>query len=69
MVEVGTELARKNRPRQLTYKQGDIEDVPLPDKSVNLAILSQALHHAQHRKPPSTRRTASSAGGHCSSST
>ena len=48
MVEVGTELARKNSLDNLTYKLGDIEQVPLPDKSVDLAILSQALHHAQH---------------------
>lgn len=48
MVEVGTGLARKNGLANLTYKLGDIENVPLPDKSVDLAILSQALHHAQH---------------------
>lgn len=48
MVEVGTELAQKNGLGNLTYKLGDIEQVPLPDKSVDLAILSQALHHAQH---------------------
>lgn len=48
MVEVGTELADKNGLANLTYKLGDIENVPLPDKSVDLAILSQALHHAQH---------------------
>lgn len=48
MVEVGTELAKKNGLANLTYKLGDIERVPLPDKSVDLAILSQALHHAQH---------------------
>ena len=48
MVEVGTELAEKNQLVNLTYKLGDIEQVPLPDKSVDLAILSQALHHAQH---------------------
>ena len=48
MVEVGTELARKNGLANLAYKLGDIEDVPLPDKSVDVAILSQALHHAQH---------------------
>ncbi|HVU33010.1 MAG TPA: metalloregulator ArsR/SmtB family transcription factor [Opitutaceae bacterium] len=48
MVEVGTELARKNGLDNLTYKLGDIEQVPLPDKSVDLVILSQALHHAQH---------------------
>ena len=48
MVEVGTELARKNGLANLAYKVGDIERVPLPDKSVDLAILSQALHHARH---------------------
>ena len=48
MVEVGTELANKNGLANLTYKLGDIEQVPLPDKSVDLAILSQALHHASH---------------------
>ena len=48
MVEVGTELAKKNGFANLTYKLGDIERVPLPDKTVDLAILSQALHHASH---------------------
>lgn len=48
MVEVGTELARKNGLGNLAYKLGDIEKVPLGDRSVDLAILSQALHHAQH---------------------
>lgn len=48
MVEVGTELAKKNGLANLSYKLGDIEQVPLPDKSVDLAILSQALHHASH---------------------
>lgn len=48
MVEVGTELAQKNGLANVTYKLGDIEQVPLADKSVDLAILSQALHHAQH---------------------
>jgi len=48
MVEVGTALAEKNGLDNLTYKLGDIESVPLPDRTVDLAILSQALHHAQH---------------------
>ncbi len=48
MVEVGTELAAKNGLANLTYRLGDIENVPLPDASVDVAILSQALHHAQH---------------------
>ncbi len=48
MVEVGTELAKKNGLSNLSYKLGDIEEVPLADGSVDLAILSQALHHAIH---------------------
>ncbi len=48
MVEVGTELAKKNGLANLAYKLGNIEKVPLADRSVDLAILSQALHHAQH---------------------
>ena len=48
MVEVGTELAQKNNLANLVYKLGDIEEVPLPDRSVDVAILSHALHHAQH---------------------
>lgn len=48
MVEVGSALARKNGLANLTYRLGDIEKVPLPDRSVDLAILSQALHHANH---------------------
>ncbi|MDP3070131.1 MAG: metalloregulator ArsR/SmtB family transcription factor [Opitutaceae bacterium] len=48
MVEVGAELARKNGLANLAYKLGDIEAVPLAEKSVDLAILSQALHHALH---------------------
>lgn len=49
MVKVGTSLASENGIENLTYKLGDIEEVPLPDASVDLALLSQALHHA--RKP------------------
>lgn len=48
MVEFGRELAEKNGFTNLEYQLGDIEDVPLKSKSVDLALLSQALHHAQH---------------------
>jgi len=48
MIEFGSELAKKNGFTNLSYKLGDIENVPLPDQSVDLAFLSQALHHAQH---------------------
>lgn len=48
MVEFGRGLAEKNGIANLSYKLGDIEDVPLPDKTFDCALLSQALHHAQH---------------------
>ncbi len=48
MVEVGKALAEKNGLANLAYKLGDIEQVPLDNASVDLAILSQALHHARH---------------------
>jgi ArsR family transcriptional regulator len=47
MVRVGKELAKKNGLTNLAYKHGDIEKVPLPDGSVDLALMSQSLHHAQ----------------------
>jgi ubiquinone/menaquinone biosynthesis C-methylase UbiE/DNA-binding transcriptional ArsR family regulator len=48
MVEFGTDLAAKNQLPNLVYKLGDIEAVPLEDQCVDLALLSQALHHAEH---------------------
>jgi ArsR family transcriptional regulator len=46
MVRIGKELAKKNKLSNLTYKHGDIEKVPLPASSVDLALMSQSLHHA-----------------------
>lgn len=48
MVQVGRALAKKEHLRNLTYVLGDIEKVPLPDRSIDLALLSQALHHAEN---------------------
>lgn len=48
MVEFGSDLAAKNGFTNLTYKLGDIEEVPLQAMSFDLVLLSQALHHAQH---------------------
>lgn len=48
MVEFGSALAKKNGFTNLSYKLGDIEAVPLKDNLFDLALLSQALHHAQH---------------------
>jgi ArsR family transcriptional regulator len=48
MVEFGAELARKNGIGNLEYRLGDLEDVPIRGGTVDLAFLSQALHHASH---------------------
>lgn len=46
MVEFGSKLAKKHGVENLEYRLGDIEDPPIAEASVDLAILSQALHHA-----------------------
>ena len=38
----------------MTWKQGELERLPLPDASVDVALLSQALHHAE--RPPARWR-------------
>jgi ArsR family transcriptional regulator len=48
MVEFGAELAKKHGIGNLEYRLGDLEDVPIPSGTVDLAFLSQALHHAPH---------------------
>src|SRR6202158_6277924 len=48
MVEFGTELARTHGIANLEYRLGDLEDVPIRTGTVDLAFLSQALHHAPH---------------------
>jgi ArsR family transcriptional regulator len=48
MVEFGATLARKHGFTNLEYRLGDIEKPPIKRESVDLAILSQALHHALH---------------------
>jgi ArsR family transcriptional regulator len=48
MVEFGSEIARKHGIANLEYRLGDLEDVPIRSGTVDLAFLSQALHHARH---------------------
>lgn len=47
MVEFGASLARQHGFANLEYRLGDIEEPPVEDASADLAIFSQALHHAQ----------------------
>ena len=48
MVSFGTETAAKNGLGNLEYRLGDIESPPIEDSSIDLAFLSQALHHASN---------------------
>jgi ArsR family transcriptional regulator len=48
MVEFGSELVRKHGITNLEYRLGELEDVPIENGTVDLAFLSQALHHARH---------------------
>jgi ubiquinone/menaquinone biosynthesis C-methylase UbiE/DNA-binding transcriptional ArsR family regulator len=48
MVEFGSQLAKKHGFKNLEYRLGDLEDPPITKNSIDLAILSQALHHAIH---------------------
>lgn len=46
MVEFGANLAREHGFGNLEYRLGDIEDPPIERESIDLALFSQALHHA-----------------------
>ncbi|MDZ4742952.1 MAG: metalloregulator ArsR/SmtB family transcription factor [Verrucomicrobiota bacterium] len=46
MVQFGREQAKKNGLKNLEFRQGDIEEPPLDEESVDIVLLSQALHHA-----------------------
>jgi len=46
MVKFGSHLAKRHGFKNLEYRLGDIEDPPVAKNSIDLAILSQALHHA-----------------------
>jgi ArsR family transcriptional regulator len=40
-------LARRRRRRNILWKRGELEALPIRDASVDVALLSQALHHAE----------------------
>lgn len=47
IVAFGAAKARKNNLKNLEFRLGDLENPPIEPQSVDLVILSQALHHAQ----------------------
>lgn len=46
VLERARDLARRRRVTNITWRRGEIEHPPIRDGAVDLAILSQALHHA-----------------------
>src|SRR6185295_11023857 len=41
-------LARRRRVSNVIWKKGELEKLPIKDAVVDVAMLSQALHHAQN---------------------
>jgi len=41
-------LARRRRMTNVIWKRGELDKLPIRDASVDVALLSQALHHARH---------------------
>jgi ArsR family transcriptional regulator len=48
IVEFGAAKAKKNHLKNLEFRQGDLQNPPVDANSVDLVILSQALHHAEN---------------------
>jgi ubiquinone/menaquinone biosynthesis C-methylase UbiE/DNA-binding transcriptional ArsR family regulator len=47
IVEFGIAKAKKNNLKNLEFRLGDLQNPPIEPASVDLVILSQALHHAE----------------------
>src|SRR5438270_3406669 len=47
IVEFGAAKAKKNNLKNLEFRLGDLQNPPIEPHSVDLVILSQALHHAE----------------------
>ncbi len=56
IVAFGAARAKKNNLKNLEFRHGDLQDPPIEPESVDLVILSQALHHAED--PPKAIRSA-----------
>jgi ArsR family transcriptional regulator len=48
MVSYGAEIARSHGVSNLEYRLGDLEELPLAEAEVDLALFHQSLHHALH---------------------
>ena len=48
MIEVGREHAQRHGVKNVDYRLGDMEEIPIGDSEVDLVFFSQSLHHALH---------------------
>src|SRR5579863_6341463 len=48
MIEFAREQARRHHVRNVDYRLGDMEELPIDDEAVDLVFFSQSLHHALH---------------------
>jgi ArsR family transcriptional regulator len=48
IVEFGARKAKKNGLKNLEFRLGDLQNPPIEPESVDLVVLSQALHHAEN---------------------
>ena len=48
MIEVGREQAQRHGVKNVDYRLGDMEEIPIGASEVDLVFFSQSLHHALH---------------------
>ncbi len=48
MIDVGREQALRHGVKNIDYRLGDMEELPLADAEVDLVFFSQSLHHTLH---------------------
>jgi ArsR family transcriptional regulator len=48
MVDYGRSIAQRNGVENFDYRLGDLEDLPIEENEVDLALFHQSLHHALH---------------------
>jgi ubiquinone/menaquinone biosynthesis C-methylase UbiE len=48
MIEFAREQAQRSHVKNVDYRLGDMEELPIDDASVDLVFFSQSLHHALH---------------------
>lgn len=48
MIEFAREQASRNHVKNVDYRLGDMEELPIDDASIDIVFFSQSLHHALH---------------------